>query len=123
MISRNLLWIRQYVRVPVQEDSPPDPTTVLPIGSDTEMSPNTIDSSLVTVIPREDFLPSNIDSLDDVSSLPHDAPEVSSEPSSSLVLPDPSPFLKYVKQDSLVLLGLFYAGEREVLNSLCILLC
>ena len=55
-----------------REDPPPSPSSLLPAGSNPEMSPNTIDSSLVTVINREDLPNSNIDSLDDVSSLPHD---------------------------------------------------
>ena len=51
-----------------------------------QLSPETIDSSLVTVIHRDEIPISNIDSLDDVSSLPHDTPDFMSEPSSSLVL-------------------------------------
>ena len=85
------------------EDPPPSPSSLLPAGSNPEMSPDTIDSSLVTVINREELPNSNIDSLDNVSSLPHDAPEFLSETSSSIVLPDPSPFLTYVSQPSPVL--------------------
>ena len=76
-----------------QEDLPPSPSSLLPAGANTEASPDTIDSSLVIVINKEDFPNSNIDSLDDVSSLPYDVSEFLSDTSSTIVLPDPSPFL------------------------------
>ena len=86
-----------------REDPPPSPSSLLPNGSNPEVSTETIDSSLVTVIHRDDIPISNIDYLDDVSSLPHDAPDFLSEPSSSMALPDPSPFLTFVRQPSPVL--------------------
>ena len=82
----------------LREDPPPSPSPLLPTGSNPEVSPKTIDSSLVTVINKDEIPTSNIDSLDDVSSLPHDARDFLSETSSSVVLPDPSPFLTYVRQ-------------------------
>ena len=85
------------------EDPPPSPSSLLPTGSNPEVSPETIDSSLVTVINRDEIPISNIDSLDDVSSLSHDTPDFLSTLSSSTVLPDPSPFLTYVRQSSPVL--------------------
>ena len=68
----------------------------MPAGPNPEMSSNTIESSLVTKIPREEFLTSTIDSLDNVPSLPIDTSELSSHLSSSAALPDPSPYLTYV---------------------------
>ena len=70
---------------------------LLPAGSDAEMSPDTIESSMVTVGPREDFINSAIDSLDDVPYLPKDASDVPLEPSSYVELPDPSPYLTFVR--------------------------
>ena len=86
-----------------RENPPPSLSSLLPNGTNHEMSPETINSSLVTMIHKDELALSTIDSLDDVSSLPHDAPDSFTEPSSSMVLPDPSPFLTYVRQPSPVL--------------------
>ena len=83
----------------LHQDLPPCPSPLLPVGSDQEVSPDTIESSLVTVILREEFIDSGFDSLEDVPSLPIGASEVSFEPSSSIDLPDPSPYFTYVKLD------------------------
>ena len=78
-------------------DSPPFPSPMLPTGSNPEVSPDTVESSLVTVIPHEDFLNSAMDSLDDVPSLPIDPSEFSRPTPSSIDLPDPPSYLTYVR--------------------------
>ena len=83
-----------------RENSPPSPSSLLPARANHEVSPETVDSSLVTVIDKHDQILSAIDSLDDVSSIPQDPPDSSDNLSSSMVLPDPSPFLTYVRQPS-----------------------
>ena len=76
----------------------PWPSPVLPAGADSYLSKNTVESSLVTVVPREAFVPSTLDSLDNVSSIPVDDSCLSSAITSLDILPEPSPFLAYDPQ-------------------------
>ena len=96
----------RYVDMPrfkLHPDSTPCPSHLLPAGSNPEVSPDTVESTLVTVIPREDFINLAIVSLDDVPSLPIDTSDNSNDPSSSVALPDPSPYLTFVRNQAPVL--------------------
>ena len=104
--ERSLETSSGYVNMCVfqfRENSPLSPSSLLPARANHEVSPETINSSLVTVLNKNDQVLSNIDSLDDVSSIPQDPPDSSTDLSSSMVLPDPSPSLTYVRQPSPVL--------------------
>ena len=110
-----------------REHSPPHPSPLLPAGSDTNVSPETVESSMVTIGPREDFLPSTIESLDDVPSLPNDTPYFSLEPSSSVDLPDVIIFFSSARiyaffpllYSSLITVKLFFT-KNPFTNNFCI---